>query len=317
MTMENDGLRMLMELDAKVASLDVGSLSRGVEAARKLAVGFETALGKVYSAAPAARLAMDGWSEPLSRAYRETKPVLDEWNRLARSVGFASLAAIGPEMGKYGTRSGLEALARGMRPLEPFLKLCRDYEIAFGKGHLKDFHDLTNAAFGPSMALAGLCSKMDDEPMGGLFCDPAFKQAAILSWSRPALHSDAGDEICAAILHPASSTPPSPGGLVRRIDVRVAVKCARCGGDLLVRDSRYDLNAETDIDLRLNVVPWCTCMSSWDGTREDLTGPAGEEQPPLRLVPLEGQGEGDGIPAGSLALVRREDDSTDSSPERP
>jgi len=110
--MENDGLRMLMELDAKVASLDVGSLFRGVEAARKLAVGFETALGKVYSAAPAARLAMDGWSEPLSRAYRETKPVLDEWNRLARSVGFASLAAIGPEMGKYGTRSGLEALAR-------------------------------------------------------------------------------------------------------------------------------------------------------------------------------------------------------------
>jgi len=61
--MENDGLRMLMELDAKVASLDVGSLFRGVEAARKLAVGFETALGKVYSAAPAARLAMDGWSE--------------------------------------------------------------------------------------------------------------------------------------------------------------------------------------------------------------------------------------------------------------
>jgi hypothetical protein len=95
---------------------------------------------------------------------------------------------------------------------------------------------------------------------------------------------------------PIRARLPSDKG--RRLDVRVDVRCSRCGGDLLVSGASHTLISDEDVDdLRLNVVPWCRCLAEWDGTSNGLIRP--DASAPLRLSRAE---PGDDLPSGSLRL---------------
>lgn len=109
-------------------------------------------------------------------------------------------------------------------------------------------------------------------------------------------------------LLPSTEVSPHPA---RSLNVEVDVRCSRCGGTLLVKGSSYTVLSEEDVSLDLNVVPWCRCLSEWDGTAEGLISQ--DAPPPLHLV--HGAGRGDGVARADLQLVGGDGEDGDNGPE--
>ena len=159
----------------------------------------------------------------------------------------------------------------------------------------------------PSLALRDVARATEMARGIAALVVPSSKDLGVLSWA----NSDDNDELKVMPLRPLPPSYEAAPPPARKLNIKVDVRCSRCGGNLLVRGSSYAVLSDEDVGLDLNIVPWCRCLSDWDGTAEGLIRE--DAPPPLHII--HGAGEGDGVARADLLLVGGNGEDGDSDDE--
>lgn len=239
--------------------------------------------------------------------------------------------------GGFGALRGGESLAREMRSLgetaralqdlgsmriaENFERSLRDYDSGSLATYAMDVerlhrHAITDVGFSGAdflqtsaltslrgVAAATMAAQSPFERLGILQMTDAVAPPA-LTW---ATRSDSSLGLGMAILPlpVESSSKRRPA----RLDVQVEVTCACCGDPLISAGEQREWRSEQSLMLKLPFFPWCPrCLRDSGGDLQLLLDKlCGGARPEFALVPVDGDGEGDGVPHGRLRLVRHED----------
>lgn len=172
--------------------------------------------------------------------------------------------------------------------LAPIIETQRRLAALLTPAQMFHAEEALKLGLGPTLAIRDIMQNIGVQEHFGSLIVPQSGDGGALTWVTP--------DDSELRMVPIRESQPTDNG--RRLNVQVDVRCSRCGGSLLVKGASHTLLSDDNVDdLRLNVMPWCHCLSQWDGTAPGLIGSV--DVPPLLIVRA---GASDGLPAGSFHL---------------